>query len=198
MMRKRKNLFENVLISIILTMIPYALLMACSNHSTEGFPKDVERSDYLDLKSCWKIEGDIVAFVVASKEVSGERMRLFFISPICDVTVAGYPPGLGFVEYINALPIREDGGIAKGYFERDFAETRSNHFDFPRDASPIFLFRGELEKGENCDRCFDIKRVKKFVASKYDFGEIKEKSPTERWRIFKDWLMPKSAVNDSR
>lgn len=155
--------------------------------STPGaIVKEVPPEVYLsDIDGCWSDQtGQIVSFLVIADTEDGGIP--YPISSKCEVQTDIYPPGKGFLEYLNALYVLGDNGLleSKGLFPKKLISNAITHQPLPNSDDRIYYFEGKFTVAQKNQLTFyTISTVSSFIDTGLTFDDFVNIEPAERSSI---------------
>ena len=158
------------------------LMAACTDQSTV---RVVSRDEYGEIDRCWTQNTENVAFVILHKVQSG--VIPYFVSPICDLPLGGFPEGAGFLGYLNAVPITGDHGalMRRGLLDSPLQPNTVDHPEGPEEYDPIYVWRGHLKRRDADGYVYyDISEGGELKDVSIRLAEFRRMTPSERLILF--------------
>ncbi|MEP3226449.1 MAG: hypothetical protein ABJO01_10775 [Parasphingorhabdus sp.] len=170
--------------------IPFSFLVLGACSANGEAVKEVTPEVYLsDINGCWSDQsGQIASFLVIADSENGGIP--YPISSKCDVQTDIYPPGKGFLNYLNALYVLGDNGLleSKSLYPKKLVSNAITHSPLPDTGDRIYYFEGKFTTTQKNQQTFHtISTVSSFIDTGLTFGEFVEIEPAERSNIAKQY-----------
>lgn len=141
-----------------------------------------------DIEGCWSDDiGRISSFLVFAELENGSIPYL--ISSKCDVQTDVFPPGKGFLVYLNAIYVVGDDGLlmSRGVHPKQLISNTVTHSPNPKMEAKVYYFIGSFSENHKNDITFyTIVDVLKLKDSGLNLDEFSELKPQQRLNIAED------------